>query len=360
LGYEFPEGGYSVPDWLVEITCGADEEEIRSSQAKDFVSIWRDSEACKVRTSSVSEKIAALKASPASNVAAMKAKPVGGPGQAHALRTLLAFRMTTHYKDGEFLGTRFGDKILMGLIAMTLYWGVGDKSDAQSMQSAAGCLYFFVALCGYGAAAFVPSLTLERALFYRERADGCYSPVTYYVSKFIEESVICVFTSLIFSLVVFWAMGLQGSFFVFLAAYFLTTMIGIVLAYVVAAVAPNMEAANAMLPAYVTICMFFGGLFIVFDKIPVGWKWFSYTSFLRYAWGALMLNQFDNERFRDMRVFIEPGQSEGQTVLEFYGMAEDDGIMNSLGLQFGINIGLCLLFATLGALALTMISHVKR
>ena len=37
-------------------------------------------------------------------------------------------------------------------------------------------------------------------------------------------------------------------------------MVGIVLAYAVAAVAPNMDAANAMLPTYVTTCLYFGGL----------------------------------------------------------------------------------------------------
>merc|ERR1719401_878314 len=183
----------------------------------------------------------------------------------------------------------------MGLIAMTLYWGVGERADVQSMQSAAGCLYFFVALCGYGAAAFVPSLTLERALYYRERADGCYTPVVYYLSKLIEEAVLCIFTSSIFSLIVFWALSLQGSFFLFVLAYFETSMVGIVLAYAVAAIAPNMGAANALLPTYVTTCMFFGGLFIIFEKIPVGWKWYSWTSFLRYSWGAMMLNQFQDQ-----------------------------------------------------------------
>eukprot|EP00438_Fugacium_kawagutii_P019626 Skav232799 [mRNA] locus=scaffold614:318390:319139:+ [translate_table: standard] len=87
--------------------------------------------------------------------------------------------------------------------------------------------------------------------------------------------------------------------------YFLTTMVGIVLAYAVAAVAPNMEAANALLPTYVTTCLYFGllamqfqsvsGLFIVFEKIPDGWYWYSWTSFLRYAWGMLMLNQFQDQ-----------------------------------------------------------------
>ena len=43
-------------------------------------------------------------------------------------------------------------------------WKIGDKTDTQSIQSTASLLYFVSALCGYGAAAFVPSLTLDRPL----------------------------------------------------------------------------------------------------------------------------------------------------------------------------------------------------
>ena len=38
------------------------------------------------------------------------------------------------------------------------------------------------------------------------------------------------------------------------------------------------QAANAVLPTYVTMCMYFGGLFLLFDKIPDGWQWSSWTS----------------------------------------------------------------------------------
>merc|ERR1712070_981306 len=171
----------------------------------------------------------------------------------------------------------------------------------------------------------LPSLALERALFYRERCDGCYAAWTYYLAKFIEEAVLCVLTSFIFAATVFFSMKLQGSFFYFVLAYFLTSMIGIVLAYLVAAIAPNMDAANALLPTYVTVCMYFGGLFIVFDKIPTGWKWFSYTSFLRYAWAAVMLNQFDGQPGGEARVFVGDAGTP-MNILEFYGLSDDDGV----------------------------------
>ncbi|CAJ1389303.1 unnamed protein product [Effrenium voratum] len=359
-GFPFPEEqGYSLPDWLVDTTSGAtgattDATEIEDGApaTADFAAHWAKSKHSEAYSKEFEETLAKLKADPAP----LKELPTSGPGQLKALRTLLSYRTSTHYRDGEFLGPRFGDKIFMSLLSLSLYWGIGSKKDAQSIQSTAAVLFFFCALCGYGAAAYVPSLTLERALFYRERADGLYTAVTYYVAKFIEEAVLCIFTSLVFSLAVFWAMELQGSFIIFAVSYFLTSMVGIVLAYAVAAVAPNMDAANAMLPTYVTTCLYFGGLFIVFEKIPVGWYWYSWTSFMRYSWGMLMLNQFQDQATGQEAVFYNDGGV--VTVLEFYNLNE--GLMSDMGFCAGVLSGLLILFGFLGALGLTFVSHVKR
>lgn len=41
--------------------------------------------------------------------------------------------------------------------------------------------------------------------------------------------------------------------------------------------------------------LFFAGFLFRFDDIPKYWQWYSYLDFLRYAWAALMINQFDGE-----------------------------------------------------------------
>merc|ERR1719231_1271533 len=273
------------------------------------------------------------------------------PGPLHQLGTLLRYRMLTHYKSGEFLGPRIGDKIFSSVIMLLLYLGIGDDEDTQSIASTSALLYFVAALCGYGAAAFVPSLTLDRPLFYRELADGCYSATVYYLHKFIEEAFLCVLTSLLFSVIVFFGVKLQGSFLIFASVYYLTTMVGLVLAYAVAALVPNMEAAGAILPTLVTLWMYFGGLFLLFDKIPIYLQWASWTSFLRYSWGALMLNQYGNSSVGDYGAFWDEETETVLTILPFYGLEGD--IMGS--------IGACVaLLATCGAAALSSIKHVQR
>lgn len=189
-------------------------------------------------------------------------------------------------------------------------------------------------------------------------ADGFYTPLVYYLSKFIEEATLATMTSLLFSVIIFFGCSLQGSFWVFALTYFLTTMTGICLAYAIAALVPSMDAANALLPTYVTTCMYFGGLFLLFEKIPTGWYWFSWTSFLRYSWGAQMLNQYTDTEVGRYPAFFDESTGAPTNVLDFYGM--EGSIMGSLGACIGL-LALCtFIFASCGAVILTFVRHSAR
>lgn len=74
--------------------------------------------------------------------------------------------------------------------------------------------------------------------------------------------------------------------------------------------------------------MFLGGLLINYDKIPGGWEWFSWTSFLRYSWGMILLNQFEDSGPGTVEVFVDETTLVPITVLEFYGFRE--GVMVAL------------------------------
>ena len=60
-----------------------------------------------------------------------------------------------------------------------------------------------------------------------------------------------------------------------------------------------MDTANAALPAYVTVLLFFSGFLITWPKIPKYWIWMAYMDFMRYGWGALMINQFQGQNVRE-------------------------------------------------------------
>jgi hypothetical protein len=58
---------------------------------------------------------------------------------------------------------------------------------------------------------------------------------------------------------------LVGSFWLFWAAYYVTLAVGVAVAYFVAAVAPSMDAANAMLPTYCITLLLFAGQLMTFQ-----------------------------------------------------------------------------------------------
>ena len=162
------------------------------------------------------------------------------PSEIRRLFVLLKYRSIAHMNDGQFIGTRFGEKTFFGVFILLLYYGIGEERDPQSISSVASLLFFITTLCGYGATTFVPTLNSERKLFYRELADGCYSPTTFYFYKFIEEAIYAFLSSNIFSLIVFYGVKLTGSYRIFVAVEYLTTLIGILLAFAISAVLRSM------------------------------------------------------------------------------------------------------------------------
>ena len=227
------------------------------------------------------------------------------------LKTLLKYRMSRDYRDPEFLLPRMCEPLFVVTLMWSLYWGVGSRFDDSNYVNQAALLYFWVVLPAYGAASYVPAIVLERTLYTRERADGLYYPLTYLLAKMIEELLLASCLSLVNAAAAFHAVGFAGSFGIFWLVYVQCLAIGIVLAYWIAAFSPNRDAANALLPAYVTVQLFFAGFILDFRTMPGYWKWYSYVDFMRYAWGALMVNQFSGPQG-------DPVWLNNQTVLEHY------------------------------------------
>jgi hypothetical protein len=95
-------------------------------------------------------------------------------------------------------------------------------------------------LPAYAAAGGMPSIVLERPLFYREQDDGCYPVVSYIVYKLIEDGAIGVPVSLLCQSIIYFGVGLHGSFLRFWVVNFFIMQTGIALAYVCASVGKTM------------------------------------------------------------------------------------------------------------------------
>lgn len=270
----------------------------------------------------------------------------------HAIKTLLKYRTRSNYKDGDYVAARVSGPILFGLVMMSLYWGQGDKSGGSNGEqlNTAALMFMVATLPSFGAAGYMPSIVMERPLFYREMADGCYGVYSYLIYKLIEEGFLAIFPSLVSQGMIYGACALRGSFLIFWLSYYCILQNGIALAYVVSAVAPNMDAANTLLPVYNVVALFFGGILMRRDDMPDGWRWYSHTLFVRYGWQAMMLNHFNN-----IDKLPETWGEEGPTILKFYDVSP-----TSISVNFGFMILTWFVWLALAGYFFSTVRHVKR
>jgi hypothetical protein len=87
------------------------------------------------------------------------------------------------------------------------------RIHAQSnLVNIGASLFMWVTLPAFGAVSVVPSIVLERRLFYREHADGLYHVGTYLVAKLMGELALAAIVSVIYAAGTFYGVGYLGSF----------------------------------------------------------------------------------------------------------------------------------------------------
>lgn len=245
----------------------------------------------------------------------------------YGIAILWRYRSLRNFLDADYIGARLGDKILYGFVLATLFWGEASRARSEkNVSNTVGLLWFIVVLPGYAASAYIPQLVMEKPIIIKECTDGCYSPWTYLASKMIEEYVALMPFSLAFVGALYGAIALQGSFWVLWLVNYVTSCVGVAIAYWVAASSPNIEAANAILPTYVTVNILFTGYLIILGDMPQAWRWYAYTNFMYYGFVAVMRNNFHG----NLHPFAE-----STNVLAYYDIKRGPNIWQCLVILIG-------------------------
>ncbi|GAB4818157.1 hypothetical protein N2152v2_005203 [Parachlorella kessleri] len=335
--------GANLAEWIVDLTTQGD----WSGQAEKFIAAFASSDLKRIADAETTWQLRQPSMLSRRDEEDLAVKQTTVTPFWWGLKTLLQYRTLKNYRSAAWLGPRIGDKLLIAFIIFSAYWSLGDNLSVDNVLNLCAALFMCTIPAGFGAVAYTPALVLERPLFVRERNDGLYRVVTYLCAKMLEELGLALLISLVFSNIVWWALALEGSYLLFWLDYLCALAIGIVLAYFIAALSPNMVTAAAALPAYMTANLFFTGLLLRWDDIPKYWRWLAYINFMRYSWGALMLNQFGGDR--DVQLLG------GDTVLQYYSLSGADKWV-----WLGIEFSFFLVFFFLAFVALTLVSHVKR
>lgn len=197
------------------------------------------------------------------------------------------------YRDPMLMFSHYVTSILLGLLCGALFFKV--TNDIPGFQNRMGVFFFMCALFGFSCLSLLPSFAHERILFVRERANGYYSPFTYFISKVMFDIVpLRVIPPMLMGLVIYNMVGLVdgwtefGKFFLVLVLFNMTAsgiclMIGIMF--------ESTGVANLLSSLIMLFSMLFGGLLLNKESIPATLSWLQNLSFFNFAFEALLVNE---------------------------------------------------------------------
>lgn len=110
----------------------------------------------------------------------------------------------------------------------------------------------------------------------REYANKMYTVSTYYTAKVIQDTPILLVTPILYSLIVYFGIGLTitaGHFFYFLLILTLVVFSSASYGYMLSSLFSDMETAVELAPLVLIPIMLFGGLFTNSDSYPSWISW---------------------------------------------------------------------------------------
>ena len=127
-------------------------------------------------------------------------------------------RNTTYLlRNPKTLNALFFNAIFFGIIILALFWQVGDASKAATVGQAIGnwigiAFMLTNSLIFPSIGVVIIQMPVQVPVFRRELMNKMYTPTVYYWARIISGVLLQVFYPIILTLVVYWGLGIDNSF----------------------------------------------------------------------------------------------------------------------------------------------------
>ena len=179
------------------------------------------------------------------------------------------------YRNPMLMLTHYAIAILLAVLSGFLFYGLTD--DIAGFQNRLGLFFFVLALFGFSTLTSLTVFSSERLLFVRERANGYYSPITYFAAKVVFDIVpLRLIPPIIMGAIVYPMSGLNAewpSFFKFILILILFNLAAAAICLFIGIVFKDGGVANLIGSLVMLFSLLFAGLLLNRDKIPKAALW---------------------------------------------------------------------------------------
>lgn len=244
--------------------------------------------------------------------------------------------MKEQWRKRNLLWVLYGQSVVIAILIGTVFLQIGTFQDSIRRRNA---LLFFCCINQgtFAALMTVNSFSTERILVLRERAAGTYFVSAYFLAKTTAETLCTVPSSILFSICVYWLVGLQpdgSKFIIFTIIMTLCSLAATSFALTVSTWGRTTDMAVAVLPMILEVTRLFGGFFLAPADLPDYFSWLDALSYIKYSYVGVALNELEG-----LVLYCRSSElTEGGTVCP---VTSGKQTIDTLGLDF-ISIGGCI------------------
>ncbi|KAK9471520.1 uncharacterized protein V1510DRAFT_426777 [Dipodascopsis tothii] len=197
------------------------------------------------------------------------------------------------YRNPMLLYTHYVIAIFLAALCGFLYYNIAN--DISGFQNRLGLFFFLLVLFGFSTLTSLNVFATERQIFVRERANGFYSPITYFCSKVLFDIFpLRVFPPLLLGLILYPLVGLNlesHGLYKFLLVLMLFNLTAAAVCLFIGIIIKDTGVANLVGCLVMIFGILFAGLFLNHDSIPTSALWLQDFSIFHYAFEALVVNE---------------------------------------------------------------------
>lgn len=197
------------------------------------------------------------------------------------------------YRNPMLMLTHYAIAIILAVLSGYLFYGLTD--DIPGFQNRLGLFFFILALFGFSTLSSLTIFSEERLIFIRERANGYYSPITYFAAKVILDIIpLRIIPPIIMGSIVYPMTGLVPDaqhFFKFLLILVLFNLAASGICLFLGIICKDNGMANLIGSLVMLFSLLFAGLLLNHDAIPKSALWLQALSIFHYGFEALIVNE---------------------------------------------------------------------
>ncbi|CAN4090927.1 unnamed protein product [Withania somnifera] len=337
--------GYNPATWMLEVTSSSQE----MTLGVDFTELYKKSDLCRRNKALIEELSVPRPGTSDLHFETQFSQPFWVQCMACLWKQHWSYWRNPAYTAVRFLFTTF-----IALIFGSMFWDIGTKVNRpRDLMNAMGSMYAAVLFLGVQNASSVqPVVSVERTVFYREKAAGMYSAIPYaFAQVFIEIPYVFV-QAVVYGLIVYSMIGFEwtaAKFFWYFFFMFFTFLYFTFFGMMTVAVTPNQNVASIVAGFFYTVWNLFSGFIVPRPRIPIWWRWYYWACPVAWTLYGLVASQF-----ADLQDIVND-----QTVEDFlrstFGFKHD-----FLGVVAAVTVAFAVIFAFTFALGIKAFNFQRR